>query len=106
MLIDHLRSHALRATDSLEDAEHISDDEVQFFDIIDRAEERDALKAAMDRLPKLQKEAVYRKHILLEATADIANSLGKSEEAVRQLVSRGCRKLKDLMSGGAPDQYA
>ncbi len=106
MLIDYLRSHTLRVTASLEDAEHISDDEVQFFDFIDRAQEREALKVAMDLLPELQKEVVYRKHILLETTADIAKSLGKSEEAVRQLVSRGCRKLQELMSAASPDQRA
>ncbi len=107
MLIDYLRAQQHRVTTPLEDAFHISDDEGNFFDAIDRAQERKTLYEAMDRLPQLQKEAVYRKHILLQSTAEIARSLGKSEEAVRQSVSRGCRTLQEFMTAAAsPDPRA
>ncbi len=102
MLIDYFRSHAHSGTAQLEAAEHLSTDEEQFFDVMDRVQERKTLYEALNRLPPLQKEAVYRKHLLLQSTSEIAQSLGKNEPAVRQLVSRGCRTLLEFMSAVSP----
>ena len=98
MLIDHVRSARHRAHLPLDEALEAADDERDFFAAMDRAIDADRLQKALAQLPKPQADAVYRRHILLETTADIAARLGKSEEAVRQLVSRGCRLLREQLS--------
>lgn len=97
MLVDYLRSNTSRATKALEDGEDIPADEEHFFECVDRAKTEKMLYAAMERLPALQRDAVYRKHILFESTAEISKRIGRSEPAVRQLISRGCRALHRIM---------
>ncbi len=96
-LTDYFRHQNRRPTVSLEHAEDLPDDEVLFYDIMNASLSVDRIKTLLRELPEAQSKAVYLRHFLLKEIAEVASALGKTEEATRQLISRGCRKLKVLL---------
>jgi RNA polymerase sigma-70 factor (ECF subfamily) len=60
-----------------------------------------AAEAAFDRLPDEHREAILLCRVAGLTQAEAAEQMGRTEEAVRKLVSRGLAKLSLLMDGGA-----
>ena len=55
------------------------------------------VEAALDRLPVEYREAVVRRRIAGLSYAEIAEELGRSEGAVRNLVCRGLARLSGFL---------
>jgi RNA polymerase sigma-70 factor (ECF subfamily) len=68
----------------------------------ERREQLLRLAAALDRLPKDQRDVVVRRDLGGEPVDRIAEQLGRTEKAVAGLLLRGRRKLRELMAG--PDE--
>lgn len=62
--------------------------------ILERAWSQEIIAEGMSSLTHLEAEAVTLKFLHDMSNAEIARALGKSEEAVRQLQSRGIRKMR------------
>ncbi len=56
------------------------------------------LGIAVSSLPPKQRVAVVHRHVLDRSYADVADSLGVSEEAARANVYQGLKKLRELMT--------
>ena len=61
------------------------------------AEFRDAVRAALLRLPERQRLAVVARSLEGQAYADVASALGCSEQAARQHVSQGLRRIRTIL---------
>jgi RNA polymerase sigma factor (sigma-70 family) len=69
---------------------------------VDAAELRALLDEALDELPADQRNAVVGRVTAELDYAELAGTLGASENAVRARVSRGLRALRVRLSGGRP----
>jgi RNA polymerase sigma factor (sigma-70 family) len=69
-------------------------------DLIDRAELRDSVAAALDGLPLAQRQAVVGRVALDAGYEQLAEVFGTTEDALRARVSRGLRALRLRLSGG------
>lgn len=56
--------------------------------------------AELARLPEAQRAAVQMRYVDEKTFAEIADYLNTSEQNVRQLVSRGIKKLRSLLASG------
>lgn len=65
-----------------------------------RQEELIALAGALARLPADQRQAVERHHLKGQSLAEVAWQLGRSKGAVAQLLFRGLKRLRELLSEG------
>lgn len=66
-------------------------------------EQLTALEAAFDALSEEQREVVTGVRLLGLSHAELAQRLGKSEVAVRKVLSRGLARLAALLSGDADE---
>ena len=67
-----------------------------------RQERLEALKHAVERLGRRERELFYRKYYYLQSTARIAAELGMTERAVEGRLYRVRRKLQTLLGGEMP----
>ncbi len=58
-------------------------------------EEIEALRSALSMLPEEQRQAIELRFMSEMTGTEVARTMGKSEEAVRQLQSRGLRALRE-----------
>jgi RNA polymerase sigma-70 factor (ECF subfamily) len=63
-------------------------------------ERRAALFQLVDRLPEDQRSVIIRRFVEQKSIRDIAQELGKSEGAIKQLQFRALEKLRALIGGG------
>ena len=63
-------------------------------------EQVERVEAAFDDLPEPQRDLILRAKLLEESRSDIAKSLGKSEGAVRTMLSRALARLAELLDEG------
>jgi RNA polymerase sigma-70 factor (ECF subfamily) len=66
---------------------------------IAHAEERATLSRHVDRLPQEQRRVIVMRFLEEKSIRDIANELGKSEGAIKQLQWRALQKLRAEMHG-------
>ena len=66
-------------------------------EVMEQAEEQDALYLAIDRLPPVQARRVYAHYILGRSKTDIAKAENVSENAVRDSISRGMETMKNIL---------
>ena len=66
-------------------------------EIMEQAEEQDALYLALDQLPPVQARRVYAHYILGKSKTDIAKAENVSENAVRDSISRGMETMKNIL---------
>lgn len=66
-------------------------------EVMERAEEQDALYRALDQLPPVQARRVYAHYILGKSKTDIAKAENVSENAVRDSISRGMEAMKNSL---------
>ncbi len=62
-----------------------------------RNEQRQQLHLAILRLPESQSEAVWLRHVEGHSLSEIAQQLGKTEDAVMGLLRRGSLKLAEIL---------
>ena len=66
-------------------------------EVMEQAEEQDALYLALDQLPPVQARRVYAHYILGRSKTDIAKAENVSENAVRDSISRGMETMKNIL---------
>ena len=66
-------------------------------EIMELAEDRAALYAALDRLPPVQARRVYARFILGQSVGQIAKAEGVEERNVRETINKGLRRLKKYL---------
>ena len=66
-------------------------------EIMELAEDRAALYAALDRLPPVQARRVYARFILGRSVGQIAKAEGVEERNVRETINKGLRALKKYL---------
>ena len=66
-------------------------------EIMELAEDRADLYAALDRLPPVQARRVYAHYILGKSKTDIAKAENVSENAVWDSISRGMETMKNIL---------
>ena len=66
-------------------------------EIMELAEDRAALYAALDRLPPVQARRVYARFILGRSVGQIAKAEGVEERNVREAINKGLRGLKKYL---------
>ena len=96
---DHRRARQRRPAVALEDAPEVADGARGVVAGLIEADRRAALKAALDLLPKRQRQAVVLRHIEGMANPEIAEILGVGVEAVESLTARGKRALAAILAG-------
>ena len=66
-------------------------------EIMEQAEDRATLYAALDRLPPVQARRVYARFILGRSVGQIAKAEGVEERNVREAINKGLRGLKKYL---------
>ena len=66
-------------------------------EIMELAEDRAALYAALDRLPPVQARRVYARFILGRTVSQIARAENVEERNVRETINKGLRRLKKYL---------
>jgi RNA polymerase sigma-70 factor, ECF subfamily len=99
-VVDYVRLQKNRSTVCLEDVSHLLVEEDKPSGWMDVP----AISAALRRLSEKQREVVLMRTLKGLSTAETAAALRKSEEAVRQLHSRGLKALRQLLD--SPSQPA
>ncbi len=66
-------------------------------EIMEQAEDRAALYAALDRLPPVQARRVYARFILGRSVGQIARAEGVEDRNVRETINKGLRALKKYL---------
>lgn len=66
-------------------------------EVMEQAEEQDALYLALDQIPPVQARRVYAHFILGKSKTDIAKAENVSENAVRDSISRGMETMKNIL---------
>ena len=86
--------------------EHVHFEEIEVFlkdekmDTKEQTEQyynKKILESVLSKLPEAQKEVVILRYINELDYSEISEIVGKSEQAIRTLVSRGLQKLKDVI---------
>lgn len=79
----------------LHDAAEFEDDRPQLEIVVERHEQRDSLRTGLSELSPDRRQ-VLEGYLKGHSTAEIAQTLGMSEESVRQHKSRGLRSLRRM----------
>ena len=66
-------------------------------EIMEQAEEQDALYLVLDQLPPVQARRIYAHYILGKSKTDIARAENVSENAIRDSISRGMETMKNIL---------
>jgi RNA polymerase sigma-70 factor, ECF subfamily len=98
-IIDHVRKQGNRATSDLSEAEQKPDEKTNIPKEVDGRLANEQIKEKLGDLTEEQQEVVILKFINGFSNREIAEILGKTEMAVRQLQSRGIRTLRELLKG-------
>jgi RNA polymerase sigma-70 factor, ECF subfamily len=91
------RSHRLVSAEALETASTSADDPATA--MVERAE-AEALRAALAELTEQQQQVVLLRFVAGQSTGEVAQALGKSENAVKQMQFRALRSLGRLLGRG------
>jgi RNA polymerase sigma-70 factor (ECF subfamily) len=98
-LIDHVRSSKKQQQVALDDAEHLLFEK----DKLDTRLDRQTLTAALAKITQDQRQIVLMRVVQGLSITETAKAVGKSEDSVKQLQSRGLKALKRVLEaqGGA-----
>ncbi len=97
-LIDRGRKKKILLADE-EEAEDVADPGLRQDEELMRKEEAKELHLQIAQLPKDQQDVIILRFIEDKTTAETAAILGKREEAVRKLQSRGLHSLRGIFNG-------
>jgi len=98
-LIDHIRSDKKTQSVALEDVEHLLFEK----DKLDGRLDRQTLTSALAKITEDQRHIVLMRIVQGLSITETAKAVGKSEDSVKQLQSRGLKALKRVLEaqGGA-----
>ncbi len=99
-LADHLRRRYRRPALALEDAGELEDYRPRPEELAERAEERSALRQALNQLTEEQREVIVCKYLLDYDNERTARQVGKTTNAVNQLHHRALASLHRLLTRG------
>ena len=94
-MIDHLRSRPRQVHTSLDDAPEIPEKRAE--QVIDRSLDRHELNYALNRLTSDQRRVVTLRFLDGFTTAETAELMGKTEDAVKKLQARGLVQLRRIL---------
>ena len=94
-MIDHLRSRPRQVHTSLDAAPEIPEKRVE--QSIDRSLDRYELTYALNRLTSYQRHVVTLRFLDGFTTAETADIMGKTEDAVKKLQARGLVQLRRIL---------
>jgi len=94
-MIDHLRSRPRQIVSSLDTAPEIPEKKAE--QVMDRSLDRHELAYALDRLTSDQRRVVVLRFLDGFTTAETAEMMGKTEDAVKKLQARGLVQLRRII---------
>lgn len=97
MLIDHYRKQKVRQTVSEDDMEDVPDTREDIAVSLDIVFTTDKVKETLKSLTAEQQEVIVLKFVNELSNKEIATTLGKNEDAVRQLQSRALKLLRQKL---------
>ncbi len=97
MLIDHYRKQKVRQTVSEDDMEDVPDTHEGIAESLDIIFTTDKVKETLKSLTAEQQEVIVLKFVNELSNKEIATTLGKNEDAVRQLQSRALKLLRQKL---------
>lgn len=97
-LTDHYRSVGKRDTVSLEEAEDTPSTLFSPEEFSNTILERELIESAIAELTDLQQECIRRRFFEQQSTKEIAANTNTTEDNVRQSISRGIKKLRELLT--------
>lgn len=97
MLIDHYRKQKVRQTVSEDDMEDVPDTHEDIAESLDITFTTDKVKETLKSLTAEQQEVIVLKFVNELSNKEIATTLGKNEDAVRQLQSRALKLLRQKL---------
>jgi len=92
-LIDYVRASKKTQSVNLEDAEHL----LFAKDRLDSRLDRQTLSAALSKITEDQRQIVLMRIVQGLSITETAKAVGKSEDSVKQLQSRGLKSLKRVL---------
>jgi RNA polymerase sigma-70 factor (ECF subfamily) len=95
-VIDHYRKKRVPVMEAAE-LERVASGEASAEEQAAKEEDYAAVQRALAELPPDQQSALILRYIEGRSNEEIASVLGKNEAAVRQLQSRGLKRLRDLL---------
>jgi len=99
-LIDHIRSSKKAQSVALDDAEHLLFEK----DRLDGRLDRHTLSTALAKITEGQRRIVLMRVVQGMSIHETAKAIGKSEDSVKQLQSRGLKMLRRVLA--APGEHA
>lgn len=97
MLTDHYRAKAKRPDDLGEAAVLVKDEKQNLVEKAVLASDMEQVKKAMNQLTDEHRQALSLYYIDQSPISDVAKSLGKSAGATRVILSRGMKRLREIM---------
>lgn len=98
LLIDHYRKTGRRTLVSLQQAETVKDDTPDMVTIVDQRLTMERVHYALTRLEQAQREVVTLRFLSGLSLQEVAQTLGKTENAVKALQHRGLATLRHVLS--------
>ena len=102
LIIDYYRIRGLRAVVSFEDMSELPNPQDDPAKEAEAALDREMLQAVLNRLTAEQAQALILRYQDACSFAEIADEMGKSEDAVKQLLHRACETANGLIRYGTP----
>lgn len=97
LLIDHYRKFGTRTMDSLHQVETISDDTPDLVTMLDQRLTMERVHRALARLDEAQREVVTLRFLSGLSLQEVAQTVGKTENAVKALQHRGLAALRQIL---------
>jgi RNA polymerase sigma-70 factor (ECF subfamily) len=98
-IVDHAK-RAAREFPSPDDPPEIAADPDLQASVLRAVEHRAQLFRLVEQLPEIQKQVVYGRFVEARSIRELAERLGKSEGAIKQLQLRAIQNLRAQMEGG------
>jgi RNA polymerase sigma-70 factor (ECF subfamily) len=98
LLIDHFRKTGKRTMVSLQHAETLNDDAPDVVTVVDRHLTMEQIHRALTRLDETQREVVTLRFLSGLSLREVAETLGKTEPAIKALQHRGLAALRQALA--------
>lgn len=100
-LTDHWRSHGGKQTATLDETTNVTTTDDDTATELSKAADIERIRASLACIPAQQAAAVEGRYLQHKTIAEVAADLSKSEQATRQLISRGLKALKKQLEAAA-----
>jgi RNA polymerase sigma-70 factor, ECF subfamily len=96
MMTDHFRKTKEEQLSEYESSEHHFEDTI--LDITENNRSYERIQQALSQLDELSAEIIHLKFIEEQSYEEISSTLNISQETIRQRLSRGLKKIKELLA--------